>query len=475
MQRLKNTVNILLALISLTTVLSSSSWATTNIPDLEAIKDERSLSNPSYVLGQYWFRQYNGSNALIDFPPAYEFLRNAVSKLASYSDLYNKNVELALLNSSQSNAFVIPGNHLFIYSDILSLIKEEDELFALLAHELSHLELRHYERRLQNAEQEKKKLLMLLAAGVAAAIMTDDSETTSALWIGGIANQTTNQLAYSRENEQEADRNGRQLLNQAGISSDAMTKLFNEFLKKTLGGNSLEFLSTHPLPKTRLSDSITGKTLPKTKTSLEASTLHTSSNFGFFRATLIGYRALLDDRPNYYINSQQLSTDEALFATAIVNYQSETPEKAIQTLKKMTSINRFSDYLLALSYIKNNAISEATSILNKRLDLAPGDAIFKPLLAQIEGNHYLPYSIDELQYELRLKLKTNIQIAIKRGDNASALLYKAFLEFNKGKNNIGQVLLDRAKKQGADNAKAMKLADFFQRIIEAEQLLDIGP
>ncbi|TDO96906.1 M48 family metallopeptidase [Marinomonas balearica] len=475
MQRITKTIITLFALPILVLGLATYSIAADKIPDLEAIKDERSLSNPSYVLGQYWFRKYNGSNALIDFPPAYEYLSNTVSQLSSYSNLNNKTVETSLLNSTQANAFVLPGNHLFIYSDILSLIKEEDELYALLAHEISHLELRHYERRLYNTEQEKKRLLLLLAAGVAAAIIGKDADTTSALWIGGIANQATNQLAYSRENEQEADRRGRQLLNNIGIPSGAMTKLFNEFLKNSLGGNKLEFLSTHPLPQTRLSDSITGESQTPLSTSILEKNNQKQYGFGFFRATLIAYRALLDDRPYRYIQNQQLSSDETLFAQAIVSYQSNSLLNTIETLNKIELSNRFTDYLLVLTHIKSNNISKAKRQLNNRLELAPNDPIFAPLLAQLEDNEYLPYSLNEPQFELRLKLKSNIDIAVTKEDNTSALIYKSLMEFNKGKADIAQGLITRAQKQGGDKATTDNLLTYYQNILEAEKASDITP
>ncbi|MGB0783164.1 MAG: M48 family metalloprotease [Marinomonas sp.] len=240
---------------ALLTLVFTTTFTNASIPDLEANQDERALSNPSYILGQYWFRKLNGSRALIDFPPAYDYLKDTISRILPQTNLYNTTVEMTLLNSSQSNAFVIPGNHLFIYSDIMEMISEEDMLFGLLAHEIAHLDLRHYERQQQHSGEELQKTLMMLGAGIAVALAGAGSDATSALWLGGIANQAENTLTYSRNQEQEADRQGQEYLHDAGLAPEGMRKLFQAFFKEALGRPKLEFLSTHPSPNSRMSDS----------------------------------------------------------------------------------------------------------------------------------------------------------------------------------------------------------------------------
>lgn len=176
-------LNVTTSLSILAVVFTSTftNLAHASIPDLEANKDERALSNPSYILGQYWFRKLNGSRALIDFPPAYDYLKEALSYILPQTDLYNTTVEMTLLNSSQSNAFVIPGNHLFIYSDIMEMITSEDMLFGLLSHEVAHLDLRHYERQTKHSGEELQKTLVMLGAGIAAALAGAGSDATTAL------------------------------------------------------------------------------------------------------------------------------------------------------------------------------------------------------------------------------------------------------------------------------------------------------
>ncbi|MCV2402921.1 M48 family metalloprotease [Marinomonas sp. C2222] len=457
----KVTTGILIGLL-----LSTLSFALT--PNLESHQDERSLSNPSYVLGQHWFRKLNGSNALIDYPPAYNYLKETLSTLLPQTGLYNKTVEITFLNSSKSNAFVIPGSHMFIYSDIMETITSEDILLGLLAHEVAHLDLKHHERRSQNSGQETQKTLAFLGAGLVAMLAGADSDTTAALWIGGIANQVDNTLAYSRQHEIEADRQGRQYLIDAGLSPDGMTKLFQAFFKKAIGRPKLEFLSTHPLPNTRLSDSFTGE---QSASILE---YQKQTEFEFFRATLLAYRAGLEEKPYAYLNQQVKDINANLFAKALFSYLIQSPERALSFLTKLTVQNQFTDYLAALSYSAAGAQDQGLAVTQKQLDLAPNNFIFSMLQAEIGKTRPKALTAEYL-YERRLLWRANIQYFQTTRNLAMTLAYQALLDFSQGKSKTARFLLTRAEDNATDKEKSfideIKLS--FESIQNAEKHEDI--
>ncbi|PYF84704.1 putative Zn-dependent protease [Marinomonas alcarazii] len=460
------TTSFAILAIVFTSTLSCVSQA--SIPDLEANKDERSLSNPSYILGQFWFRKLNGSRALIDFPPAYNYLKDTLSRILPQTNLYNTTVEMTLLNSSQSNAFVIPGNHLFIYSDIMEMITSEDMLLGLLAHEVAHLELRHYERQQRNSGQELQKTLAMLGAGLAAALAGAGSDATTALWLGGIANQAENTLTYSRNQEQEADRRGQEYLNNAGLAPDGMSKLFQAFFKKALGRPKLEFLSTHPSPNTRLSDSFntdTKKTILSQKTNGE---------FEYFRASLLAYRAGIEDNPYTYLDQNIQYADAQNFAKALFSYLIQSPERALVFLNKIENSNGFSDYLKALSHTQAKQKEKGLEIIQDRLALAPNDILFSMLNSQLTQTK--PNTIDSnYLYEKRLMWRANIQYYQSVNNLTMALHYKALLDFSQGKEKAALFLIKRAKNDASENEKntILKTEALFERVIEAEKQEDL--
>ncbi|WP_036159327.1 M48 family metallopeptidase [Marinomonas ushuaiensis] len=466
--RLFSTVTTGLTILAFVFTSSFSVSVLAVIPDLEANKDERSLSNPSYILGQHWFRKLNGSRALIDFPPAYDYFKETLSQILPQTSLYNKTVEMTFLNSSKSNAFVIPGSHMFIYSDIMEVIINEDMLLGLLAHEVAHLDLRHYERQTKHSEEELQKTLTLLGAGIAAALAGADADATTALWLGGIANQAENNLTYSRTQEQEADRRGRQYLIEAGISTDGMNQLFQAFFKKALGRPQIEFLSSHPLPDTRLSDSFS---TDKKETILN---YKKSNDFEYFRASLLAYRAGLEDQPYSYLDQQIQDEDANAFAKGLFSYLVQSPERALVFLGKLKKHNQFTDYLQVLSYEAAGQTDKALIIVNKELELAPKNIPFSMLLAQL--THSKPLDIkSQFLYENRLLWRANIQHYQSIKNIPMALSYKALLDFSQGKGKTAQLIIKRALNDAEekDKERIKSIIRSFDIIQQAEKQEDL--
>ena len=466
--RLFSNVTTGLTILAVVFTSTLSNISTASIPDLEANKDERALSNPSYILGQYWFRKLNGSRALIDFPPAYDYLKDALSQILPQTNLYNTTVEMTLLNSSQSNAFVIPGNHLFIYSDIMEMITSEDMLFGLLGHEIAHLDLRHYERQTKHSGEELQKTLVMLGAGIAAALAGAGSDATTALWLGGIANQAENTLTYSRNQEQEADRRGREYLINAGLAPEGMTKLFQAFFKQALGRPKLEYLSSHPSPNSRLSDSFS------TETKETILSKNRTTDFEFFRASQLAYRAGIEDKPFTYLDQKIQDNDAKNFAKGLFSYLIQSPDRALIFLNKLEKHNQFTDYLQALSFAASGQTEQGLNIINMRLDLAPKDILFSMLNAQLTKTK--PISVySNYLYEQRLIWRANIQYYQSRNNIPMALNYRALLDFSQGKDKTAEYLIKRAENDAKDNDKnaIQETAAKFKIINEAEKQEDL--
>ncbi|MBJ7549454.1 M48 family metallopeptidase [Marinomonas ostreistagni] len=402
----------------------------------------------------------------MEFPPAYNYLREAISELVPFTGLNNKTIEIAILNSSQTNAFVIPGNHLFIYSDILKLINTETAFLGLLSHEISHLELHHYQRTLDNQKNEQAKAFLLMLAGVAAAT-AGDGEATSALWLGGMANQAENMLRYSREHEQEADRRGRELLEQSGHTTTGMNELLAGLQKQAMGSQRIEFLSTHPLPQNRLSDSLTAKQ--------QSSVLYqpSSEEFQYFRATVLAYRATLEgSQYQSFIEQNLRSPNQQYYALALAELLLHYNTKSAQSLSKLTTSNEFIDYLKALVALTNNQIEQAENIIDSRLNIAPDNLTFLYLKGQMHhSSHYLKIQNNDLSYEKRMKLRHNIAIAKKEHNKPYALYQHALLQFELGQDKPALHLLNRVLKQATDSDKDEVSASIEQleRLQEAQK------
>ncbi|SBS37464.1 TPR repeat-containing protein YfgC precursor [Marinomonas spartinae] len=455
-----------LAILVIVFLGTFSTQSHAELPNLSSTKDERSLSNPSYVIGQHWFRQINSSQAVIAFPPAYNYVRQALSTIVPHTSLDNKMIEITLLNSTQSNAFVIPGNHLFIYSDIMEMITNEDMFYALLSHEVAHLDLNHYERQSQFSSQELSKTLIMIGASLAAAAAGAGSDATSALWIGGMANQAENTLTHSREQEQEADRQGRRYMKAAGLNPQGMNHLFKAMFKASLGRPRLEFLSTHPLPKTRIADSMSFQKEDSILRQKES-----SRDFLFFRATMLAYRAILSNRVDYALLQSIPNEDAYNFAQALVAYLQQSPQKALTFLAKVHTHNRFVSYLKALSLQSDGQKKAALKVVEGVLNLAPNDLSFGTLYATFTHTKYRGVEVPRYLYEKKQVWEADITYYRDRQNIPIALNYKALLDFSLGQDKEAQRLLFRALQDAKDTDKPLikRTQDEIDRIKEAEK------
>ncbi len=136
-----------------------------------------------------------------------------------------------LASSSDVNAFALPGGFVVVNAGLLREARSGDEIAAVLAHELSHVTLRHSTQRLAAS----------LGAGTALAVVFGFVDLGApAYTVAHLAG-----LRYERDQESEADRAGRALLRGAGISPLAMAVFFER-----LGSLARppELLSTHPDP-----------------------------------------------------------------------------------------------------------------------------------------------------------------------------------------------------------------------------------
>ena len=125
---------------------------------------------------------------------------------------------------------------------------------SVLAHELAHLSQRHYARRVEQAQRQEPVAIATLLASILL-IATNNTNAGFAGLMAGQAATIQNQLAFSREWEQEADRLGMRTLVAAGLDPHAMSSMFEQMLyANRFSSRPPEFLLTHPITESRVAD-----------------------------------------------------------------------------------------------------------------------------------------------------------------------------------------------------------------------------
>jgi predicted Zn-dependent protease len=157
----------------------------------------------------------------------------------------------ALLDSEEINAFAAPGGTITLSRGLVRLCQSEEELAAVLAHEIAHVEQKHGLRAIKKSRL-TSAFTALAMAGAAEAGGSDLRELTSAF--GESITDITSTLmnsGYSRDFEFAADQRAIEILTLTGYSSDGLIRVL-EKMAGALTPGGVDFAKTHPSPSRRI-------------------------------------------------------------------------------------------------------------------------------------------------------------------------------------------------------------------------------
>ena len=187
--------------------------------------------------------------------------RTARGRTAALRDKYNQNApynanawEVAVFDTDEINAFVMPGQQVGVYRGITELTENDDQLASILGHEAGHIDGRHSAAR---ASAQITAQVAMVAGQVAIAQSEELKQygnTIAAL--GGAAIQFGVLLPYSRNHELQADKLGVDYMHKAGYDVRQAPRLWELMDKKSSGDRPPEFMSTHPDPGRRRTELI---------------------------------------------------------------------------------------------------------------------------------------------------------------------------------------------------------------------------
>lgn len=175
-----------------------------------------------------------------------EYVKNLgikIAKTASRKLPY----EFILVNSEELNAFALPGGKIIITRGLFLLLDKESELAGVLAHELGHVNARHHARYLE------KTLGLSLLLQIGTLLIGGEDLTERIIIQLASIGATLLTLKFSRDQEREADKLGVRFSLNAGFDPHGLIDVFYKF-KKLERNLPPEWLSTHPLPDTRIKE-----------------------------------------------------------------------------------------------------------------------------------------------------------------------------------------------------------------------------
>ena len=162
-------------------------------------------------------------------------------------------------NHEEANAFCLPGGKVFVYTGLFKYAANDDELAAVMGHEIGHALARHGAERMSSGQ------LQQMGGQVLGAVMQSrgqPAQTAMVMQAFGIGTQLGIMLPHSRTQEYEADHIGLVLASKAGYNPRAALSFWEKF--GASGKTPPEYLSTHPAPANRISEirALLPKTIP---------------------------------------------------------------------------------------------------------------------------------------------------------------------------------------------------------------------
>jgi len=193
-------------------------------------------------MGEKFFAEVKSQIPLISDPVLNRYYNEIGQTLVAHLKERYYPYYFFIIDDSTLNAFAAPGGYVFIYRGLFLAFDTEDELAAVTAHEMGHVVCRHIAKRI---EKSKKIGIATMIAILAGAFMGLDAGAIATTAMGaGMAMS----FKYSREDEEQADRTGLNILLASGYDGKAVVSSFKKLLQFSLGsgGKIPPYLKTHP-------------------------------------------------------------------------------------------------------------------------------------------------------------------------------------------------------------------------------------
>ena len=223
-----------------------------NLPELgDRVSGVISLEQER-ILGQGFLEQVYAQAPLIYDPIIQEYTELLVYRLSETSQVEDRDFSIVLIDDKSLNAFAAPGGIIGVNGGLFLNADNEAQLASVLGHELAHLSQRHFARNVLRGRDSNLASSLVMISAIALAIVSNNPTA----FITGPAALAQQQLRYSRIFEREADRYGFNNIIAAGYDPKAMGEMFENMAKirKLSGDNPPEFLLTHPVTSSRISD-----------------------------------------------------------------------------------------------------------------------------------------------------------------------------------------------------------------------------
>lgn len=212
-----------------------------------SMKEEEKLAREfmKYITAQY---------EMITDPMITQYVNAVGRKILSTMPPQPFKFHFYVIKDDVYNAFAIPAGHIFINSGLLASMESEDELAGILGHEMAHVICRHLSKRIERSKKIDLATMAGMVAGIFLGAATGDPAAMQTLTLGSAAAGQSATLAYSRDDESQADQLGLVYTANAGYDPQGLlTALKRIRTKQWFGSKQIPtYMMTHPATEDRM-------------------------------------------------------------------------------------------------------------------------------------------------------------------------------------------------------------------------------
>lgn len=230
-----------------------------NLPDLGSSAEAIASPQEMRRFGRQMLGSFRQAGLLFDDPLLDEYIETLGFRLVAHANRPDHHFRFFLIRDRNVNAFAAPGGYIGTYAGLVMMTESEDELAAVIAHEIAHITQHHALRGYESASKASIPIMIGMLAALVAASQAGGAqagEAAQAAVVSGMGLMQQLQINYTRSNEYEADRIGIQTLAQAGFDPLGMADVFGRMGRqaRNYGLSPPEILRTHPFESTRIAE-----------------------------------------------------------------------------------------------------------------------------------------------------------------------------------------------------------------------------
>ena len=387
--------------------------------------------------GRMLLAQLRHYGYVLEDPLVEGWLQATGNRLGAVSDDPEQRFTFFMMKDRSINAFATLGGYVGMNAGLVLAAETEDEVAAVLGHEIAHVTQAHVLRGVERAQRDSIPLLLAMLGAIAIAQSAggnsaNDASMAAIASAQGLAAQR--QINYTRSNESEADRIGIRTLARAGFEPASMASMFERMqaVSRTNQGGERErlpdYLKTHPVTTTRISEAkdraeqLARGTVSGTVSTPDGTrTQRIRIDGGGLPDSLrIGDNPLLP--PGFSLSGALDPGDSRVFGWARERLRvlsANTPEAAVREYERIARAGELDDpqrYGLAFARLRAGRSAEAAEEFSRLLERHPDDLWLGLGLAEADAHAGRAAAADRRFEALLERMPRNPAIALAYAD-----------------------------------------------------------